>query len=76
MSRLRVDPESWLNPLDLVDGADKADLQQIGPNSTRKRPALDAAIGELVEAGRARFTPDGKRVVVRPELLGGGNGAA
>jgi putative DNA primase/helicase len=52
------------------------ELQQLGPNSVRKKSALKAAIAELVEAGRARLTLDGKRVMVRPELLGDGNGAA
>jgi putative DNA primase/helicase len=52
------------------------EVQQKGPYSIRKKPALDAAIVELAEAGRARLTLDGKRIMVRPELLRDGNGAA
>lgn len=59
-----------------VTGFALRELQQLGPNSTRKKAALDAAVSELVEAGYVRRTLDGKRIEVRPELLRGGNGAA
>ena len=52
------------------------ELQQLGPNSTRKKTPLDAAIAELIDTGRVRYTADCKRIEVRPELIESGNGAA
>ena len=51
------------------------ELQRIGPNSTRKKQSLDAAVAELVEAGRVRYI-DVKRIEVRPELLGSDDAGA
>lgn len=52
-------------------------IQNEGPNPVRGRAALDAALAELVEAGRIRAIDEGRRKLVRvnPVLLGGSNGA-
>ena len=53
-------------------------IQREGPNSVRGRAGLDAALAELVEAGRVREVELGRHKLVRvnPVLLGDGNGAA
>lgn len=52
-------------------------IQNRGPNPIRGKAALDAALAELVEAGRIRENEDGRRKLVRinPALSGGGNGS-
>jgi phage/plasmid primase-like uncharacterized protein len=56
-----------------VSGVSRKDIQQKGPNCTRKKVNLDAAMEELVEAGRTREVKEGrqKMVVVNPSLLEG-----
>lgn len=51
------------------------DALRRGPNPTRRRDAMKAALAELAEAGRARQLEEGRRrlIEVRPELLAGGN---
>ena len=48
-----------------------AKLQQGGPSGLRNKTAIDAAMRELEEAGRARITREGKRkmIAVNPLLL-------
>lgn len=48
------------------------DIQRLGPNCTRKKSDLDAALQELTEAGRIRVGKDGQRklVTVSPLLIG------
>jgi putative DNA primase/helicase len=55
---------------------ERRDAQRLGPNPTRTRLALDAALKELVEFGRVRTSNDGRLITINPGLLGGGNGAA
>jgi putative DNA primase/helicase len=48
-----------------------AQLQQRGPSGLRKKQAIETAMHELEEAGRARWIEDGKRrvIAVNPALL-------
>ncbi len=54
------------------------DLQRLCPNALRKRPILDAALGELIGVNRIRLRENGKQQVVEvnPALLKETNGAA
>lgn len=54
-----------------VSGVLRKDIQQKGPNCTRKKVILDAAMQELVEAGRAREVKEGRHIMVEinPSLL-------
>jgi len=54
-----------------VPGVSRKDIQQNGPSCTRRKINLDAALGELVEAGRAREVKEGrqKMVEINPSLL-------
>lgn len=58
-----------------VSQVPRRDVQQLGP--LRLGVALDAALRQLNELGRARETSEGRQklVQVRPELAGGGDGA-
>ncbi len=53
-------------------------IQNRGPNPVRGGADLDAALSELIAAGRVREIAHGTRrlVEVNPALLGGGNGVA
>jgi len=48
-------------------------IQQLGPSCTREKRALEPALEELAEAGRARVVMDGRRKLVKinPALLWG-----
>lgn len=50
-----------------------AKLQQFGPGGLRSKAAIETALRELEEAGRARLEREGKRklIAVNPALLGG-----
>lgn len=66
--------EAWLVERCLAEGLDGVSTREIlrrGPNSTRTRKSMGAAVAELAEAGRARIVEEGRRrwVEVRPELL-------
>lgn len=54
------------------------DAQRLGPNCTREKRTLDAALAELAEPGRVRVVDGGRRKLVRinPLLLEGDHGAA
>jgi len=71
--------DAWLTHRCRRDGVTTMalrDIQQTGPNVTRKRQALDAALAELADAGRVRLIDGGKRLEVRLELLGDNHGVA
>ena len=46
-------------------------LQQCGPRGLRRKEAIETTMRELIEAGRARWTQNGKRrlIAVNPALL-------
>ena len=54
------------------------EIQRLGPNCTREKRTLDAALEELAEAGRVRVVEEGRRrlVKINPALLGGDHGVA
>ena len=54
------------------------DIQRLGPNCVRDKLDLDHALSELAEASRAIVRIDGrqKRVLLNPQLMGGGRGAS
>jgi putative DNA primase/helicase len=54
-----------------ISEVSRKEIQQKGPNCTRKKVNLDAALGEIVEAGRAREVIAGrqKMVEINPSLL-------
>jgi putative DNA primase/helicase len=73
--------ESWL--LDYcrqnrVSGIPISQIQRLGPNRTRRKQNLDAALFELEAAGRVRKSTTGRKVTIEinPILLGGCNGTA
>jgi len=73
--------EAWLLGYcqkELVAEVSTRDAQRLGPNCTREKRTLDAALEELAEAGRVRFVEGGRRKLVRinPLLLEGHHGAA
>lgn len=53
-------------------------VQKFGPNRTRRKPALDAALNELEGAGRIRRATEGRKAVIflHPEIKGGNHGSA
>ncbi|MFA7423551.1 MAG: DUF3987 domain-containing protein [Desulfosarcinaceae bacterium] len=53
-------------------------IQKFGPNRTRRKAALEAALNELEGAGRIRRGTEGRKAVVtlHPEIIGGKHGAA
>jgi putative DNA primase/helicase len=48
-------------------------VQQYGPNGLRGKAAIDAAVKELDELGRARLVQEGRRkdIQINPSLLDG-----
>jgi putative DNA primase/helicase len=50
-------------------------IQKFGPNRTRRKPALEAALNELEGAGRIRRTIEGRKAVVtlNPAIIKGGS---
>ena len=61
-----------------VEEVSTREVQRLGPNSTREKRTLDAALEELAEAGRVRVVEEGRRrlVKINPALLRGGHGTA
>jgi hypothetical protein len=53
-------------------------VQKFGPNRTRRKKDLDAALSELETAGRVRFTTDGRKKIVQinPAILRGRHGTS
>lgn len=70
--------DAWLVEQCQANGTGMVSTREIlrrGPNPTRRREAMKAAIAELAEVGRVRQLEEGRRrwIEVRPELLAGGS---
>ena len=68
--------ESWMLDYckrECVDQVSTRDVQQFGPGGLRDKQAIQAALQELTELGRARLVTEGKRklIQVNPALLAG-----
>ena len=69
--------DSWLIAYCKLHGLDRVPttiIQRRGPNGTRNKASLDAAVQELEDLGRAQRAQDGRRkfIAVNPSLLTSG----